>query len=130
MIAVAPAMATPASARAVVERYYIAIEAHRYRAAYVAWDRAGAASGLTYPAFARGFARTRHVRVVADTPRDGEGAAGSVFVTVPVTVTATLIDGTAQRFTGVYVLRRVNDVPGASAAQRQWHLASARLRRG
>ena len=120
----------PAAARAVVVRYYDAIDHGRYRTAYRCWDRAGAASRQTYAAFVRGFARTKHVRVVTGRPTDGEGAAGSVFVTVPVTVTATLKDGTPQRFRGSYVLRRVNDVPGATAAQLRWHIDSATLRRG
>ena len=127
-LALAAADASPAAARAAVQRYYQAIDARHYRAAWLCWDRGGAASGKSYAAFAHGFARTRHVRVAAGAPTDGEGAAGSAFVTVPVTVTATLTDGTPQRFRGSYTLRRGNDVPGATAAQRRWHLASAKLR--
>ena len=52
-----------------------------------------------------------------------------MFVTVPVTVIATLNNGTRQRFRGSYVLRRVNNVDGATAAQLRWHIESARLRR-
>ena len=119
---------TPAAARAVVERYYAALEHGRYRAAYALWSGDGQASGKRYPDFIRGFARTAHTRVVAGRPTDGEGAAGSLYITVPVTVTATLKDGTRQRFRGSYVLRRVNDVDGATATQLRWHIASARLR--
>ena len=118
---------TPAAARAVVRRYYAAIERRQYRAAYREWSGEGAASGQSYAAFAHGFARTAHTRVVAGPPTDGEGAAGSLFITVPVAVTATLKSGARQRFRGFYVLRRVNDVDGATAAQLRWHLASARL---
>ena len=121
---------TPAAARAVVAHYYDAIDHGHYRTAYLCWDRAGAASRQTYAAFVRGFARTKHVRVVTGRPTDGEGAAGSVFVTVPVTVTATLKDGTPQRFRGSYVLRRVNAVPSATSAQLRWHIDSANLTRG
>ena len=119
------AQTTPAAARAVVQRYYAAIERGRYRTAYQLWN---GASGKSYAAFASGFARTAHTRVVTGTPTDGEGAAGSVFVTVPVTVTATLRNGTRQRFRGSYVLRRVNGVDGATPVQLRWHIASARLR--
>ena len=119
---------TPAAARAVVLRYYNAIEHGRYATAYRLWGDAGRRSGQSYAAFVRGFARTGHTRVWAGVPTDGEGAAGSVFVTVPVTVTATLKTGTRQRFRGSYVLRRVNDVDGATAAQLRWHLESAKLR--
>ena len=33
-----------------------------------------------------------------------------------------------QRFVGVYTLRRVNDVDGATVAQRRWHITSAKLK--
>ena len=62
------------------------------------------------------------------TPGDSEGAAGSIYIDVPVTVRARLKDGTRQRFTGHYTLRRVNDVPGSTRAQRRWHLYSAELK--
>ena len=57
-----------------------------------------------------------------------EGAAGSIYATIPVTVDAQLDDGKQQRFTGQYVVRRVNDVPGASADQLRWHIDSATLK--
>ena len=44
------------------------------------------------------------------------------------TVDAQLDDGKQQRFTGQYVVRRVNDVPGASADQLRWHIDSATLK--
>ena len=119
---------TPAAARAVVARYYDAIEHGRYRVAYRLWSGDGRASGKSFAAFVEGFARTAHSRVATGTPVDGEGAAGSTFITVPVTVTATLKNGRRQRFHGSYTLRRVNDVPGATPTQLRWHIASARLR--
>lgn len=127
--AVPAAATTPATARAVVLRYYDAIEHGRYRAAYALWSDDGRASGKSYAAFVAGFARTAHSRVAAARPTDAEGAAGSIYITVPVTVAATLKDGTRQRFRGSYVLRRVNGVDGATAEQLRWHIASARLRR-
>ena len=48
-----------------------------------------------------------------------EGAAGSSFYTAPVV----LIDG-ARQTKGKVVLRRVNDVPGATAEQLRWHIES------
>ena len=47
-----------------------------------------------------------------------EGAAGSIYYEVPTTITGS--DG--GKLTGTTVLRRVNDVPGASAEQLRWHL--------
>jgi len=118
----------PADAAAVVARYYQAIDRGDFRTAYRSWGGKGAASGKTYAAFARGFARTARTRVVLGRPGRAEGAAGSTFVEIPVDVRATLKNGRAQHFRGSYVLRRVNDVPGATPAQRRWHLSSATLR--
>ena len=47
-----------------------------------------------------------------------EGAAGSIYYEVPTTITGS--DG--GKLTGTTVLRRVNDVSGASAEQLRWHL--------
>lgn len=118
---------TPAQARDVVARYYAALDRGAYRTAYALWDRGGQASGQRYADFVRGFARTARTRVVAGMPQGPEGAAGSSYITVPVRVYATLKNGAGQRFVGTYTLRRVNDVPGATASQRSWHLASAKL---
>lgn len=119
---------TPAAARAVVERYYRAIDHGQYRTAFTMWSDNGRASGKTLAQFTNGFARTARTHVITGQPTDGEGAAGSLYVTVPVTVTATLKNGARQRFWGSYTLRRVNDVPGATPAQLRWHLATAKLR--
>jgi hypothetical protein len=56
-----------------------------------------------------------------------EGAAGSSYAEVRVRVEATTTGGEEQRFGGAYVVRRANDVPGASAAQLRWHFDAARL---
>jgi hypothetical protein len=54
-----------------------------------------------------------------DRSGESEGAAGSIYYTAPVTI----IDG-ARRLTGEVVLRRVNDVPGATPEQLRWHIES------
>jgi hypothetical protein len=65
------------------------------------------------------------VTIGALTP--GDGGAGSIYQPVPVTVDATLDDGTRQRFRGTYVVRRVNGVDGARPDQLRWHIDSATL---
>lgn len=127
--AVATPSATSAAPRAVVQRYYAALDRRNYRTAYQLWDRGGQASRQSYAQFVRGFANTRHTRVVTGAPTRPEGAAGSTYIRVPVTVRATLNNGTAQVFAGSYILRHVKDVDGATPEQRQWHLDSASLRR-
>lgn len=49
-----------------------------------------------------------------------EGAAGSLYYEVPTTITGS----TGKTLTGTTVLRRVNDVPGATAEQLRWHIES------
>lgn len=56
-----------------------------------------------------------------------EGAAGSSYYTSEATITANDKDGRPVRYEGPIVLRRVNDVPGASAAQMRWHIDSVQL---
>ena len=55
-----------------------------------------------------------------------EGAAGSRFIQVPVTIEAQMRDGGTQRYTGTYTLRRAV-VDGATPEQRAWRIASASL---
>lgn len=124
----AAAQTSPAAARWTVERYYQAINAGDFRTAYRTWGDNGVRSGKSYGAFVRGFAQTASSRVIAGTPRGQEGAAGSTFITVPVDVWARLKNGRRQHFRGTYVMRRVNDVAGATPAQLRWHIDQARLR--
>jgi hypothetical protein len=56
-----------------------------------------------------------------------EGAAGSSFYTAPVTITGRDRQGRPIRFEGEAVLRRVNDVPGATPAQLRSHFKTLRL---
>ncbi|MBX3480744.1 MAG: hypothetical protein KF842_10095 [Caulobacter sp.] len=112
----------------VVSRYYEALNARDYATAYSQWRGDGEASGKSYADFSAGFAATRSTSVTLGRPGEIEGAAGSLYVTVPVTVDAVLNDGTRQRFVGEYSLRRVNGVDGATPEQLRWKLASASLR--
>ncbi|MEH6791707.1 hypothetical protein [Parasphingorhabdus sp.] len=56
-----------------------------------------------------------------------EGAAGSLYYTAPVTITGTDGNGRPLRIEGKAVLRRVNDVEGATAAQLRWHFETLTL---
>ena len=117
---------SPEAAADVVRRYYDALDAGDYEAAFALWGEGGP-PGQSYDAFVQGFAETAHVAAEVGAPSEAEGAAGSVYVTVPVTVRAALQSGRRQLFTGTYTVRRVHGVPGASAAQRRWHLDAATL---
>jgi len=58
---------------------------------------------------------------------DMEGAAGSLFYTSQLTITAQDAEGRPLRFEGPIVLRRVNDVPGATEVQLRWHIVQLDL---
>ncbi|HEY9727257.1 MAG TPA: hypothetical protein V6D50_12480 [Chroococcales cyanobacterium] len=111
----------------VIRNYYNAIARRDYKQAYLAWDRDGAASQQSFQQFKQGFANTASVAVEVGEPGKLDGAAGSVYIKIPVTVTAITRNRTRQRFRGSYVLRRVNDVPGSTPEQRRWHLYSANI---
>lgn len=121
-----PGEPTPQDAVAVVRDYYASIDAHDYAHAYVLWSDGGRSSGKTVQQFADGFADTAGVSVQVDPPGRIDAAAGSRYIKVPVTITATRRDGSAKRYLGTYTLRRAV-VDGATAEQRAWRIASADL---
>jgi hypothetical protein len=112
---------------AVVRDYYAAIRAHDFLRAYRMWETSGQRNVRSYAQFASGFDSTETVDVKTGAAGRVEGAAGSRYVTVPVEIDSRLRNGTRQKFTGTYTLRRVV-VPGASVAQRRWHLYAASIR--
>ena len=117
-LAEAPFPPTSAQGAAnVVQTYYALLEAGR--AADAAKLRAdGEAPDLS--AYAE-----YHAQVGA--PGRTEGAAGSVYVEVPVVIYGRLRTGAALHRSGKVVLRRVNDVPGSTAAQRRWRIERIEL---
>lgn len=117
-----PAETSVGAAVAVVARYYAALNRHDYRTAHGLWPRGPGIDELR-----RGYAHTRWTKVTPLPPFTTDGAAGSIYAEIKVTVDAVLTDGTRQHFGGSYTLRRVNDVDGSTAAQRRWHIESGKL---
>ncbi|MEA5506411.1 hypothetical protein VB735_25530 [Halotia wernerae UHCC 0503] len=111
----------------VIRDYYSAIARGDYKQAYSAWYGDGTASQQSFEQFKQGFANTKSTAVKVGEPGKIDGAAGSSYIKIPVTVTAITKNGTQQRFRGSYVLRRVNNVPGSTPNQRRWHLYSANI---
>lgn len=106
-----------------VRSYYSAISAGDYAGAHRLWAGDGSASGQSLEQFANGFADTADVRVHMMEPEAaGGGAAGSQYITVPVTLDTTRRDGSSVQFTGSYTLRRPTDGSG------DWRIDSADLR--
>lgn len=136
-VPVAPASGAPSpttrdetsaeAAAAVLRDYYDAIAAGRYEQAYRLWWNAGRASGQTLDQFRGGFGDTARVEATIEPPGRIEGAAGSRYVDVPVTVHARTRRGESQCFTGSYTLRR-SEVDGAGEEQRRWRIYSASTR--
>lgn len=67
--------------------------------------------------FDRRFASIAHINVEVSNPGPQEGAAGSIYVSVPIEIV-----GDEVRNSATLVVRRVNDVPGSTRAQRHWHI--------
>lgn len=108
---------SPQAAVAVVRTFAQAIEGHRLNDAFAMLsgnqDKAG---------FVNRFADLKTINATVGSAQDTEGAAGSIYTTVPLTLTGKKNSGEAYSMGGDAVLRRVNDVPGSTEAQRRWHI--------
>jgi hypothetical protein len=119
-----PATADTADPTRVIQSYYDAINRRDFRSAFLLWGDSGRASGKSFAQFQSGFADTDSSHVEIGEAGQVEGAAGSRYAEIPVTIHAWKRDGGAQEFSGHYVVQRAV-VDGASDAQRRWHLYSA-----
>jgi hypothetical protein len=112
----------------VLQTYYALIEAHRYGDAWRLWGNGGRASGMSAADFAASFDLYADYHAQIGAPGRIEGAAGSLYVQVPVALYGRLRSGEAFHMAGPVTLGRVNDVPGSSAAQRRWHIEASGIR--
>ena len=108
----------------VVQTFFAHVEAGHYQQAWQLWSEGGKASGMSAPEFAASFERYREYHARVGAPGRIEGAAGSLYVEVPVQIFGRLKDGRQFNAAGKVQLRRTNEVPGASAEQRQWRIAA------
>lgn len=69
------------------------------------------------------------LNVKVGTPGEQEGAAGSIYVSIPLLVSG-VAHGEGFHQTPTAILRRVNDVPGSTEAQRHWHIERIDWERG
>jgi hypothetical protein len=105
-----------------VQTYYALVGESRYDEAWHLWTQSGEGSGMTTEAFAASFAQYASYNANIGSPGVIEGAAGSLYVTVPVQIYARKKSGEEVHQLGEATLRRVNDVPGSTAEQRAWHI--------
>lgn len=96
----------------VVQHYGALIEQGRFKQAAQYWGAADAASSFASQLQTRGL---KHLEI--GKLGDLEGAAGSIYVTMPV-----IFYGSGGRSSAEVILRRVNDVPGSTEEQRRWHI--------
>ena len=123
----APALAPDAEkgekgARNVLLEWARAIERRDFARADAQWG-AGASDAKSAKQFA-GYASI----TVGFGDGDVEGAAGSLYYEVPLTVTGKRKDGSSVSRQGTVTVRRVNDVDGATPAQLRWHIAGITLK--
>lgn len=102
----------------VVQHYGALVEQGRWKEAEALWGD---------PQNARKFAsdlkpHIREIHIEIGAPGEMEGAAGSIFVTVPIHFYGKDEKGVAFRKAADVIVRRVNDVPGSTEAQRRWHI--------
>jgi hypothetical protein len=116
---------TPTSAQGaanVVQTYYALLGEQRYGDAWKLWTQGGQGSGMSEEAFTASFAQYESYNANIGAPGRIEGAAGSLFVSVPVVIYGRKKSGEEVHELGEATLRRVNDVPGSTPEQRAWHL--------
>lgn len=119
---------TPQSAQGaaqVVQGYYGLLEEKRFSDAQDLWADRSVIGSQDDAGFAARFRDFSEIHANIGAPGEAEGAAGSLYVTVPVQVYARLtVNGKPWYMLRQVTLRRVNDVPGSSAADRRWHIES------
>ena len=101
----------------VVQSYGALIEQKRWAEANALWRDSVAAAK-----FEGQLAQFASAHLEIGNPGEPEGAAGSIYVTMPVILYGDQLDGQPFRRSADVVLRRVNDVPGSTEAQRRWHI--------
>ena len=111
---------TEKGARNVVLSFIRAIELKAFDQAWAMMSDADQAK-WSEAEFAKMFADLGNITVASPTGTI-EGAAGSSYYTAPLTITANDKNGRPVAYDGTLVLRRANDVPGASAEDLRWHI--------
>ena len=101
----------------VVQHYGALIEQKKWTESRQYWGDAAAAQ-----AFEQNFRTWATVHLEIGNLGPAEGAAGSIYTNMPVRFYGDLNKGGTASLKGNVVLRRVNDVPGSTAAQRRWHI--------
>ena len=105
----------------VLQRYFALVESGNSTEASKLWSEGAAKLDLS---------PYKEVHANIGTPGDLEGAAGSIYVDIPVQLYGRTIAGNEFNARGSMTLRRVNDVPGSTSAEREWHIYRSEFSRG
>jgi hypothetical protein len=108
-----------------VSQYGDLLHQRRFKDAFALWEPNSA--GISEQQFEKRFDQYKTIDAAVGKVGPTEGAAGSVYSTVQLTLSGNKKDGTPYVMTGPVTLRRVNDVPGSTAEQRQWHIVKVEL---
>lgn len=114
-------------ARGVLLTWARALENGDYGKAWEQFGHGGQDSGSSKALYTARFDKYRRITIAMPTGTM-EGAAGSSYYTAPTTLTGELKGGGVEVLRGDVVLRRVNDVPGATSEQLHWHIYQADLK--
>ena len=109
-----------------VTRYYALLSEFRYEEAQALWAEGTQKRQEAPEVFARSLSPYQAVEGRVTGEPVFEGAAGTLYATVPIRVSGTR-RGEPFSSEGEAVLRRCNDVPGCSAEARRWHLDALNL---
>lgn len=104
--------------------YYNAVNRREYSRAWEYWETPPDPS---FEEFAAGFTDTESVMLVVRPPTSFEGAAGSLYASVPALLSAVHTDGSRHNFAGCFVARRPN-IDGPEVEQ-EWSLFDASVHR-
>jgi hypothetical protein len=109
----------PEGATAVLSRYYELLKAGKFNDASKLWTPPDAGA---LKAAEQSVADYEGREVDIGEPGRIEGAAGSLYISIPVQIRAHRKSGEQVQLSGTATLRRVNDVPGATAEQLSWRI--------
>ena len=103
----------------ILQRYFAFVESGNSAEANKLWSEGAAKLDLS---------PYKEVHANIGAPGELEGAAGSIYVDIPVQLYGRTIAGKEFNALGSMTLRRVNDVPGSTAEQREWHITRSEFR--
>jgi len=110
------------AAAQVVQSYYALLESGRAAQAWELWSAGAPGRAGSTEDFADQFDCYAEYHAQIGAPGRVEGAAGSLYVEVPVVIYGRLKSGAEVHESGTATLRRVNDVPGSTEEQRAWRV--------